>query len=70
MSAGHFVAAEHYGVVELSGLDRVGTSGQFSGKTVYGSTSVFNELASGGSETLPNRCDTPQFLSLDILDYY
>jgi hypothetical protein len=41
--AGHFIAAKHFGVAEVAGLHRVGNSVQFTGKTLYGSTSAFNE---------------------------
>ena len=44
--AGHFIAAKHFGVAEVSGLHPVGV-GQFAGKTVYGSTAAFNESVIG-----------------------
>ena len=44
--AGHFIAAKHFGVAEVSGLHPVGV-GQFAGKTVYGSTAAFNEAVIG-----------------------
>jgi hypothetical protein len=45
--AGHFIAAKHFGVAEVSGLHPVGNSIQFAGKTVYSSTSAFNEAVIG-----------------------
>ena len=45
--AGHFIAAKHFKVAEVSGLHRVGNAGTFTGKTVYSPTSAFNEAVIG-----------------------
>jgi hypothetical protein len=50
--AGHFIAAKHFGVAEVSGLHRVGKSWQFAGKTLYGLTSAFNEAVIGWAGAL------------------
>ncbi len=44
--AGHFIAAKHFKVAEVSGLHPAG-AGQFEGKTLYGSTAAFNEAVIG-----------------------
>jgi hypothetical protein len=44
--SGHYIAAKHFGVAEVSGLHPVGV-GKFAGKTLYGSTAAFNEAVIG-----------------------
>jgi hypothetical protein len=50
--AGHFIAAKHYNVAEVSGLHRVGNAGHFTGKTIYSPTSAFNEAVIGWAGAL------------------
>ena len=50
--AGHFIAAKHFKIAEVSGIHRVGSAGQFTGKTIYSPTSSFNEAVIGWSGPL------------------